>query len=101
MIDRIGRGTDLLPGADADRGQGPGRERGPSMTMTMVDSPLLRTTRDSETDYWNDSCAVDELTYAIDRGATGATSNPSIVLEVLKKEKAHGVLRVRELAATN
>ena len=69
--------------------------------MTMVDSPLLRTTRDSQTDYWNDSCAVDELTYAIDRGATGATSNPSIVLEVMKKEKAHWVMRVHELAATN
>ncbi len=69
--------------------------------MTMVDSPLLRTTQDSGTDYWNDSCAVDELAYAIDRGATGATSNPSIVLEVLKKEKAHWVPRVHELAAAN
>lgn len=67
--------------------------------MTMVDGPLLRTTQDSGTDYWNDSCAVDELAYAIDRGATGATSNPSIVLEVLKKEKAHWVPRVHELAA--
>jgi len=71
------------------------------MTMTMVDCPLLRTTQDSQTDYWNDSCAVDELSYAIDRGATGATSNPSIVLEVLKKEKTHWVPRVHELAATN
>lgn len=71
------------------------------MTMTMVDGPLLRTTQNSETDYWNDSCGVDELTYAIDRGATGATSNPSIVLEVMKKEKSHWVPRVHELAATN
>jgi transaldolase len=29
---------------------------------------------------------VEELTYAIERGATGATSNPTIVLGVLKKE---------------
>ena len=71
------------------------------MTMTMVDSPLLRTTQGSPTDYWNDSCAVDELTYAIERGATGATSNPSIVLEVMKKERAHWVPRVRELAAAH
>jgi transaldolase len=71
------------------------------MTMTMVDSPLLRTTQETPTDYWNDSCAVDELTYAIERGATGATSNPSIVLEVMKKEKAHWVPRVRELAAVH
>jgi transaldolase len=38
------------------------------------------------TRYWNDSCSVEELTYAIERGATGATSNPTIVLGVLKKE---------------
>jgi transaldolase len=67
----------------------------------MVDSPLLRTVQDSPTDYWNDSCVVDELAYAIDRGASGATSNPSIVLEVMKKEKAHWVPRVRELVAAN
>ena len=71
------------------------------MTMMMVDSPLLRTTQGSPTDYWNDSCAVDELAYAIERGATGATSNPSIVLEVMNKEKAHWVPRVRELAVAN
>ena len=67
--------------------------------MTSVDCPLMRTAQLGPTDYWNDSCAVDELAYAIERGATGATSNPSIVLEVMKKEKAHWVPRVRELAA--
>jgi len=35
---------------------------------------------------WNDSCAIGELTYAIERGAVGATANPVIVGEVLKKE---------------
>ena len=35
---------------------------------------------------WNDSCAVGELAYAIERGAVGATANPVIVGEVLKKE---------------
>ncbi|MGZ6268828.1 MAG: transaldolase family protein [Candidatus Limnocylindrales bacterium] len=67
----------------------------------MLDSPLLRTAQLGPTDYWNDSCAVDELAYAIERGATGATSNPSIVLEVIDKEKAHWVPRVRQLAADN
>jgi transaldolase len=67
----------------------------------MLDTPLLRTARLGLTDYWNDSCAVDELTYALERGATGATSNPSIVLEVIAKEKAHWAPRVRELAAAN
>jgi transaldolase len=39
------------------------------------------------TDYWNDSCSVAELTYAIARGAVGATTNPTIVGEVLDKER--------------
>ena len=69
--------------------------------MTMVDSPLLRTAQLGPTDYWNDSCAVDELAYALERGATGATSNPSIVLEVIGKENGFWVPRVRELAAAN
>jgi transaldolase len=71
------------------------------MTMTMVDSPLLRMVQSSSTAYWNDSCALDELSYAIERGAVGATSNPSIVLEVLRKERDHWVPRVRALAAEN
>ncbi len=69
------------------------------MTMTAVESPLLRMTEETPTQYWNDSCAVEELAYAVARGATGATSNPSIVLEVMKKEKGHWVPRVHELAA--
>ncbi len=71
------------------------------MTITALDSPLLQMTRETTTQYWNDSCAVDELAYAVERGATGATSNPSIVLEVMKKEKDHWVPRVHELAAAN
>ena len=38
------------------------------------------------TEFWNDSCSADDLKYAIDNGATGGTSNPIIVGEVLKKE---------------
>ena len=71
------------------------------MTLTMTESPLLRMTLETPTRYWNDSCAVDELEYAVERGATGATSNPSIVLDVMKKEKAHWVPRVREMADAN
>jgi transaldolase len=56
-------------------------------------------TRETPTQYWNDSCAVAELAYAVERGATGATSNPSIVLEVLKKEKDHWVPRLHDIAA--
>jgi transaldolase len=69
--------------------------------VTSIDCPLLRTAHLGQTDYWNDSCAADELGYAIERGATGATSNPIIVLDVIGKEKARWVPRVRELAAAN
>lgn len=67
----------------------------------LIDSPLLRTVIDRPTDYWNDSCSLDELQYAVARGATGATSNPSIVLEVLRKERAYWTPRILELAAAN
>lgn len=56
-------------------------------------------TQRTPTQYWNDSCAVAELAHAVERGATGATSNPSIVMEVLGKESAHWIPRVRELAS--
>lgn len=68
------------------------------MTVTISESPLLTMVRETPTDYWNDSCAVDELAYAVERGATGATSNPTIVHEVLRKEADHWVPRVRALA---
>ncbi len=54
----------------------------------MIDSPLLQTAQIGPTDCWNDSCAVADLAYAIERGAVGATSNPPIVLEVLGREKS-------------
>ena len=68
------------------------------MTLIEVESPLQRMVDATATDYWNDSCAVAELDYAVARGGTGATSNPVIVGEVMKKEKDHWVPRVRELA---
>ena len=71
------------------------------MTTVTVESPLLRMSQETPTDYWNDSCDVDELAYAVERGATGATSNPSIVLEVMRKDRTYWVPRVRELAAAN
>lgn len=71
------------------------------MVLATLDAPLLRMTRETPTQYWNDSCAVAELEYAVERGATGATSNPSIVLEVLKKDAGHWLPRVHELAAVN
>ena len=71
------------------------------MTAALAASPLATMVETTSTDYWNDSCAVAELAYAVERGATGATSNPTIVGEVMKKEKDHWVPRVREIAAEN
>lgn len=67
----------------------------------LIDCPMLRTVSGRPTDYWNDSCALEELGYAVARGATGATSNPSIVLEVLRKERAYWNPRIAKLAAAN
>ncbi|HEX3265295.1 MAG TPA: transaldolase family protein, partial [Candidatus Limnocylindrales bacterium] len=63
--------------------------------------PLQRMVQETATDYWNDSCSLAELEYAIARGATGATSNPTIVLEVLRKEGERWLPRVRALADAN
>lgn len=70
----------------------------PASSLAAIDSPLLRMVRETPTDYWNDSCAVSELEYAVARGATGATSNPTIVHEVLRKERAHWIPRIEQLA---
>jgi transaldolase len=60
-------------------------------------SPLARTVAEMATDIWNDSCAVDELAYAIAFGAVGATANPTIVVDVWNKEPGHWADRVRAL----
>ena len=54
--------------------------------MPTANGPLHEMTLTTPTRYWTDTCSVEELHYALERGACGATSNPSIVLNVLKKE---------------
>jgi transaldolase len=70
-------------------------------THADVKSPLHETVVTTATNYWNDSCSLEELSYAIDHGATGATSNPTIVGEVLQKEMALWRDRIGELIAAN
>lgn len=48
--------------------------------------PLHEMVATTPTQYWNDSCSIPELKYALERGATGATTNPVIVNTVLSKE---------------
>lgn len=64
-----------------------------------TESALQAMVRATPTDYWNDSCGAADLMYAVARGATGGTSNPSIVLEVLHREQAHWRPRIRAIAA--
>ncbi len=66
--------------------------------LPLAGSPLGRTVATTATDIWNDSCAVDELEYAISFGAVGATANPTIVTDVWKADPAHWRNRVRALA---
>jgi len=72
------------------------------MTTTEVRalSPLQRTAA-TATDIWNDSCAIDDLEYAIEHGAVGATANPTIVYDVWKRQPERWKARVRQLAAEN
>ena len=56
------------------------------MQEETYNSPLHKMVCISDTDLWNDSCSIEELTYAMKHGAAGATSNPVIVGEVLEKE---------------
>ena len=60
-------------------------------------SPLHKMVCTSETDLWNDSCSVAELSYAIEHGAAGATSNPVIAGEVLHKELHLWQDRIKEI----
>jgi transaldolase len=57
------------------------------MSQDHSDTPLRLMTRTTPTVLWNDSCALAELSASIEQnGAVGATCNPVIVLEVLKRE---------------
>ena len=69
--------------------------------MSLYNGPLHEMVETTPTDYWNDSCSVQELTYAIERGAVGATTNPTIVVNVLKKEMHLWEQRIHQIIAEN
>ncbi len=60
-------------------------------------SPLHEMTQTTPTCLWNDSASLQELSYSIEHGASGATCNPVIVLGVLQKEMAQWKDRIRAL----
>src|SRR6185436_6259110 len=62
-------------------------------------SRLHQMTQTTPTCLWNDSAAEAELAYAIEHGAVGATCNPVIAVEVVKKEMAFWAPRIRAMAS--
>ena len=54
-------------------------------------------TQTTPTCLWNDSASIQELTYSLEHGAVGATCNPVIVCDVLKKEMHLWRDRIHEL----
>jgi len=68
-------------------------------TAVAYKSPLHEMTQSTPTCLWNDSASIQELTYSIEHGATGATCNPVIVLGVLKKEMSQWKDRIHSLIA--
>lgn len=67
----------------------------------ISDSPLARMVRTTPTDFWNDSCSKADLEYAIAHGGVGATSNPTIVGEVLRREWDTWLPRVQAIHAAD
>lgn len=65
----------------------------------MQTSLLLGGVQRTGTEFWNDSAGIDDLPAAIADGATGATSNPPIVLGIVRAEGSTWRARARELAA--
>ena len=65
--------------------------------MVTYKSPLHEMTQTTPTCLWNDSADIDELNYAIENGAVGATCNPVIAVGILKKEMAQWRPRIQEL----
>jgi transaldolase len=67
------------------------------MSIVAARSPLQQMTESTPTSLWNDSSAKDELKYSMEHGGVGATCNPVIVVDVLKKEMDVWAPRIRQL----
>jgi transaldolase len=71
------------------------------VSISLADTPLGRTVAETATDIWNDSCNVDELGYAVEFGAVGATANPTIVVDNWRADPLHWATRTRVLSGEN
>ena len=68
------------------------------MSISLAGTPLGRTIAETATDIWNDSSNLDELAYAVEFGAVGATANPTIVVDNWRADPSHWATRARVLA---
>lgn len=57
------------------------------------------TVKFQDTDIWMDSCGEEELNYGLERGISGATSNPTIICGVIAKELDLWEPRIRAMAS--
>ena len=64
-------------------------------------SPLEQMSKTTPTQFWNDSCSLDDISFAIDHGGVGATTNPVIVGQVLEAELAKHRPSIERLIADN
>ena len=70
----------------------------PTLTSRSAPSPLLQMTTTTPTVLWNDSADPAELTAALTWGCVGATCNPVIAHNTIKKHPDVWVPRIREIA---
>ncbi|QSH41838.1 transaldolase family protein [Lentisphaerota bacterium ZTH] len=61
----------------------------------------MQLTSETATDFWNDSCSLNELREAVENGAVGATSNPVIVYNVIKNEEDFWMGELRNIIKSN
>lgn len=71
--------------------------KGSARSNRPYKSPLHHMSQATPTALWNDSASIEELSYSLEHGAVGATCNPVIVLDVLKKEMHLWKDRIRQL----
>lgn len=69
-----------------------------TMRARVETPPLLRMTRETPTQLWNDSATLGELAAAIEWGAVGATCNPVIALAALRSDLPRWQARIRAYA---
>jgi len=69
--------------------------------MPEYKSPLHEMSLVTPTQFWNDSCSVNDIAFAMEHGAVGATSNPFLVGTVLDAELECYTSLINETIADN